>query len=246
MRIRALVAVAVLILPAASEAQRIPIPTRRGPTRPAPLPPQPPTITRELAYRRLPYSIETYPLISRFVSPGFMGANGTPSWTSGGFGTHADLKMTPVVSLTLDITSSFLGGPIASQTAEFGTRLRPRYSESRLYPYVDARIGYVYAYHNQFRPFYDPYMAPMTDGFGYVGRYSQGIGGIVGGGLDFALTRRFFVSTGAAVTRSHMWAQGFQYVTPDRNTFGLTSYRFVLGVRYNPVRLLAPPGPLDP
>jgi hypothetical protein len=244
MRIRALFAIAILLLPSAVSAQRIPIPTRRGPARPTPLPPQPPTITRELGYRRLPYSIETYPLISRVVSPGFV--NGTPSWMSGGLGTHADLKVTPVVSVTLDITSSFLGGPIASQTAEFGTRLRPRYSESRLYPFVDARVGYVYAYHNQFRPLYDPYMSPMSDGFGYVGRYSQGIGAIAGGGVDFALTRRFFLTTGAAVTRSHMWVQGFQNVTPDRNTFGMTSYRFTLGVRYNPVRVLAPRGPLDP
>lgn len=241
---RALLVVAILLLPEALSAQRFPIPTRRGPTRPAPLPPQPPTITRELAYRRLPYSIETYPLLSRFVSPGFMGTGGVSSWTSGGLGTHADLKVTPNVSLTLDITSSFLGGPIAAQTAEFGTRLRPGYSERRLYPYVDARVGYVYAYHNQFRPFYDPYMSPMSDGFGYVGRYSQGLGVIGGGGLDFALTRRFFLTTGAAATRSRMWAQGFELSTPDRNRYSLTSYRFVLGVRYNPVRVLAPPAEL--
>lgn len=245
MRIRALIAVAILLLPAELSAQRLPIP-RRGPTRPTPLPPQPPTIVRDLAYTRLPYSVETYPLVSHFVSPGFMGPNGPSSWTSGGMGTHIDFKVTPHVSVTFDVTSSVFGGPMPTGTAEFGTRIRPKYSERRLYPFADWRVGYVYAYHRFFQAYYDPFMAPMNEGIGYVGRHSQGIGAIAGGGFDYAITRRFFLTAGAAVTRSHMWADGFQSSTPERTTFGLTSYRFMLGVRFNPVRLLAPRGPLDP
>src|SRR5215210_7468516 len=139
MRIRAVVAIVLLLLPAALSAQRIPrsVTGRRGPTRPAPLPPQPGPIARELAYKRSHLSVESYPLISYVQSPGFA-ADGRTSWSSFGAGTRADYRVTRNISATLDMTSSFLGGPQLTETAEVGARLRPERNERRVYPFMDV------------------------------------------------------------------------------------------------------------
>src|SRR4051812_46933558 len=64
MRIRGLVAIALLLLPAGLSAQRngrLPRIFGRGPAQPAPLPPQAVPIARELSYRRSHMSFESYP-----------------------------------------------------------------------------------------------------------------------------------------------------------------------------------------
>src|SRR4051812_30465825 len=81
MRIRSLIAVA-LLLPAVSEAQlRAPVPgTGRRPGEPVPMGAQPAVVARTLNFTRSRYSVETYPLISRVVAPGF--TPGGPSTSS--------------------------------------------------------------------------------------------------------------------------------------------------------------------
>ena len=56
MRVRAVVAIGVLLLPATASAQRLPLPRIGGgrhPGEPVPLSPQPGAITRAIAYRPL-------------------------------------------------------------------------------------------------------------------------------------------------------------------------------------------------
>ena len=115
MRHRAFVALALLFVPALASAQRIPMPRPgRGTMRPD-VPPQAPVIAREMSYVRLPYSSETYP----FVSTGRASwSDGLSSWTSGGVGQRLDVRVLPYVSLTLDLTSTFWGGPVFARTAE--------------------------------------------------------------------------------------------------------------------------------
>ena len=230
----------VALLPAGLSAQRIPIPViTRGPAWPADLPPQPAPLARELAYRRLRLSVETYPLISYFQTPGFSGDRILSSWTSFGMGTRLDYRLTRYASATMDVTSTFLGGPAITQTVEVGTRLGPQRSEQKWYPFADVRAGYIAAYSRT--------LGPIDNGFGefspgfYGSRYSHGLGAIGGAGVDYALTRSWFLTTGASVMRSYMVARDFQLDQSVDRTFGLTAYRYTLGVKYNPVRYIPAP-----
>jgi hypothetical protein len=241
MRIRALFAIALLVLPAAAEAQRVRTPRLggRGGARPAELPPQAPTISRELAYRRLPVSFESYSLMTYVRFPGF-GDGVVSKGTTFGAGTRMDYRLSRFMSGTLDMTSSFIGGPAITQTAELGTRFHTARSEGRVYPFVDVRAGYLYAYNRNFQSFDDQFVMPPQPQFGYVGQFSHGFGGIAGGGLEYSLTRRFSLTTAASVMRTRMRVGGFQSFQPEHGRYWMTSYRYVVALRYNPVRLITP------
>lgn len=241
MHLRALVSIALLLLPAASDAQRFPMPRiGRGPGRPAPLPPQAPEIARQLAYMRLPLAIESYSLISHFQSSSIV--QGVPSsWTSMGMGTRADYRVTRSLSATLDMTSSFVGGPALTQTLELGTRLRPERSERKAYPFVDLRAGYMHSYYVNSRPmrYVDPY-AP-TASYGIGASYSHGLGGAAGAGMEYALTPTLSLISAGSVLRAHMAGRGYGVARPSPDRFGMTAYRYMAGIRYNPVRFIRTP-----
>jgi len=236
----------LLLLPAGADAQRrgvwgrIPVLGRGGDREP---PPQAPALARELYYRRLPYSIETYPMISRFDAPGYYGPAGGASWTSGGMGTRLDLRLARYLSGTLDVTTSLFGGPQFTQTIEVGTRVRsPRNDVRRLYPLLDLRGGYVIALHSSIYP-----VGTTTDNtFPLVpyeqrdSRYSQGIGGFAGGGLEVALTRTVSLTGIAGMMRTSMRTTDFRQ-TLGATRYNLMTYRYILGVRWNPVRYVGPP-----
>src|SRR3954470_2758956 len=121
MRLRDLVALGLVALPAALGAQRIPPPRLggRGPTGPTELPPQPVPVARAIAYQRLRTSVEAYPIVSYIDAPGY---GAMSHWTTFGGGSRVDYRVSRMMSATLDLTSSFLGGPAYIQTAELGTR----------------------------------------------------------------------------------------------------------------------------
>jgi hypothetical protein len=238
MRVRAVVAVVLMLLPAGASAQRVPLPGTwgQGPAQPVPLSPQPPAIARELAYRQLPISVETYSLISFAQAPGFASDGRTATWTSFGMGTRAAYRLTHNASATLDLTSSLAGSPVTVQTAEIGTRLSPERSESRVYPFADVRVGYITAYD---RSLDDPFGYLTTQGV-YGARYSNGFGGVAGIGMEYTLTRTFSLTTAGSVMRSHMTAHDFASGVAAVPSFAMTSYRYTIGIRYNPVSLIMP------
>jgi len=244
MRIRSFVPallVAVPLLASMAEAQRLPTRTRGGPARPAPLPTLPPGVARELAYKRLPMSIETYPMIARFETDGFQGRSS--SWTSFGMGTRADYRVARFMSATFDMTSSIFGGPALAQTMELGTRFRPERRDHSIYPYLDVRVGYVHAFDGTLRglDFVDPVTSPAGPG----AHYSHGFATVAGAGLEFAVTRTISLTTGASRLHSRMRPYGYGGVQPDNRTpYSLTSFRYLVGVRWNPVRLLQGTGTL--
>lgn len=246
MRTRALAAIVLLLLPALAEAQvRIPrIGRRVGPPRGEPLPPQAPAIARELAYKRLNYSVETYPLIAHFDASGFLAPGATYDWTSGGMGSRLDYRMSRHFSLTFDMTSSFVGGPTMTSTAELGTRIRPERNERRLYPFTDLRLGYMLAYETSARPYdiVDPTNPSTPVG---NGNYSQGVGAIGGGGLEYALTRSFSLISSASVMQAQMHRHTFRTTPTGPSTYRMTSYRYMLGLRFNPVRMIPRLGQQD-
>jgi hypothetical protein len=242
MRVGAVLVAVALVLPAASSAQgvRLPVIGRRGPARPAPLPPQPEPIARNLAYKRLRLSVESYPLISYVRSP-LTGDGPVSDWTSFGSGTRADYRVTRFVSLTLDLTSSFAGGPADVHTAEIGTRLRPERSERRAYPFVDVRAGYVASASGYFDAIGGQFGGPTIQDAGAF-RYSSGFGGVGGVGMEYALTRTLSLTTAASVMRNRMTTHTFVGPAQGERSYTMTLYRYTIGVRYNPVRVVRVPG----
>lgn len=238
MRLRRVVAVVLLILPAVASAQRIPLPRigRRAP-RPAELPPQPGVLAREMSYRRLRLSVESYPLLSFVHSPAFTGDGMVPNWATFGMGTRADYRLTSMMSATFDLTSSFLGGPAIINTAEIGTRFRPTWSERRLYPFADLRVGYLSAYNRYLGAFGDGLDGSLGPDPFYSGpRYSSGFGGVGGIGMEYLLTTRFSLTTAGTVMHTHMRTQGIY--ASDRASYGMTSVRYTIGLKFNPIRTI--------
>lgn len=242
MRARLALTFVVLAIPViAADAQRLPTPRGRGPARPAELPPQPGAIAREFAYKRLPYSAESYPLLSFNSASAPVAAGGMSSWVSWGFGQRIDYRMGPAISATVDLTSSLFGAPVRTETAELGFRLRPDRNTNRLYPFVDARFGYMQAFQSQFRPF--DVTDPFAEGApGQGSRWSRGFGAVGGGGMEYALSRMFSVTSSAMVMRSRMTTHTF-LTGGEETRYWLTTYRYTLGLRFNPVRSVPTPVP---
>lgn len=241
MRVRAVVAIAVLLLPTHLQAQRrVPGIGRRGPAQPVPLSPQPEPIARAITYQRLHVSAESYPLISYVQAPNFAGNGRASSWTAFGMGTRVEYRLTPHASATMDLTSSIAGSPLIVQTAEIGTRLRPRVVDfdQRTFPFLDVRLAYISAYDRSLGATTDPSGFPVP---GILGaRYSSGFGAVAGVGMEYALTRTFFLTSAASLVRSHMTSHDYASAQPVVPSFAMNSYRLTLGIRYNPVRIVMP------
>lgn len=241
MRVRALIAVA-LLLPSITEAQvRAPLPGVGGghrPSQPVPLGPQPGVVARALDYTRSRYSVEGYPLISRAVTPGF--AAGSPSTTSTSFGSGArlDWRLARYVSWTMDLTSSFLGGTSSAQTAELGVRFQEYNWDNRLRPFADLRAGYENASESNAQA--QGLGIGPASGLAGGSRYSRGFGAVAGVGADYSLTNTFALTTGVSAMRSNMSTyrtNGISVPMPG-NDFAMTTYRFTLGLRYNPIYMI--------
>jgi hypothetical protein len=241
MRARVVVAIVIMLLPAGVGAQRLPRgrPGRR-PGEPVPLSPQPAPIARELAYRRSRISVESYPLISHVQTPSLAGDGRTAAWTMFGGGTRASYRLTPHASATFDLTSSFAGSPMMVQTAEIGTRLGPARSEGRAQPFVDLRVGYISAYDQSLAGIsIDAFGVPTTRGV-YGARYSNGFGGVAGIGMEYYLTRTFSLTTAGSLMRSQMTAHDLASAPATVPGFAMTAFRYTIGLKYNPVRLVLP------
>jgi len=235
MRARALLAFVVLALPAAADAQRLPMPRirDRGPAAPAPLPPAARPVAHDRQYVRFAYTVESYPMVSWIDAPALGG--GHDGFTTGGLGERLDLRLDERLSLTFDLTQSFLGGPAVTQTAELGVRLRPPHSGDRKwYPFLDARGGVLYLVELGVRS-YD-YVDPIVP----VSYYDAalGFGGVAGTGVEYAVHPMLTLTTGASVFRASV-----QPLTSSGRTLDggrVTALRYSIGVRFNPGRWSAP------
>jgi hypothetical protein len=242
MRARFALTFALLALPVIpASAQRLPLPRDRRPVQPAELPPQPGSIAREFAYtyRRLPYSAESYPLVSYNAASAPVTASGLSSWVSWGVGQRIDYRVAPAVSATIDFTSSLWGAPVRTETFELGMRLRPDRNTARLYPFLDLRVGYLTAFQSQFRPFdVDDQFGSGAPGPG--SRWSRGFGAVGGAGMEYALSRMFSLTTSAMLMRSRLNSRTF-LTSGEETRYWLTTYRYTVGLRFNPVRTVQPP-----
>lgn len=237
MRIRALVAIATLLLPAGLSAQRLPFPGRRPhPAAPQPMPREPEPIARQMSYTRLRFSFESYPLLSFVQSSGFA-TGGSSTWATLGAGTRVEYRLSRYMAATMDLTSSVLGGPVNLSTAELGTRIGRARTERRLVPFGDLRLGYAAAYSPEVGSYMnDPIGYPIPHG-AYGSRYSSGWGAVAGAGMEYGLTRTFSLTSELLATHARMNAHDVLSTTAQPS-YGLTAVRVVLGLRYNPVRMV--------
>lgn len=234
---RAAIVVASILLPASLSAQRLPAPMIPPPAVPAPLPPQAAPVAQDLAYRRLRLSIETYPVVSVIRSPSYSSAGAFPNWSTFGLGTRADYRLTRYLSATLDMTSSFLGGPALVETAEAGTRVaRPR-DEGRLRPFADLRVGYLATFTKNNGVYGD-----VTGQFSPVASYSHGFGGIGGAGFEYTLSPMWALTTELSVMQGNVTSHAFEGSVLTDRSFAVTAFRYSFGVRFNPVRYVRGPG----
>jgi hypothetical protein len=237
MRIHQAVAIA-LLLPGALSAQR-----RMGgrvggrPGGPTALPPTAPVVAREMSYVPRPYSAESYMFINYVQQPS-AATNALTNYGTLSAGTRLDYRLGTHMSITGDVTTSLYGGPGTTASFELGTRFRPipAMSESRVHPYVDARLGYVYSYESYMMTADPTAVNPLTIPRSRAGR---GTGAIAGSGADFAVTRSVALQAGFWGMRTKLHAMNI--VGPagrpgDYQTYWMTSYRFALGFRWNPMR----------
>ena len=237
MRLRALLSVGLVLLPSIAESQVRPGGRIGGqPPRPGALPDGPAArpVSQALKYYRLNVAVEAYPMVSRITVPSFAGIP-AESFTSGGTGTRFEYRFHRMAAGTLDLTSSFLGGPVFNQTAELGFRIGPSRAAHDIVPFVDARGGYFFSIPNQ--QFGDFAFNPQVS-FSNTMDYSSGPAVIGGGGVEFAATRLFSVTTAVSYAKAHMRAHTLlrNNIVEDRYTMSAT--RFIISLRYNGVRAI--------
>lgn len=231
--------VALLLIPSGLTAQRIRLPRggRGAEPRPAPLPPEAGPVTRALAYRRSRWSVEGYSLISSLQVP--TAAGGVTRYTMPGAGTRADYRYTDRLSATLDMTASLPGSPTTAQTAEVGTRYSPLPWDRELRPFLDVRAAYMRMYDMYAMPSPASIIAGAPD-VQYVegGRYSRGFGSVAGAGFEYSLTRSLALTTELSAMRGRMTTYRFTgpATIPNGNAYWMTSFRYILGLKFNPVR----------
>lgn len=236
MRARHLIALVLLLLPSIAEAQwRLPWFGRgRGDGRE--MPPQPGVIRRELAYRRLRFSVESYPFVTTISAPGFAAPGQTSKWTSFGVGSHVSYRLSPWVAATLDATQADFGGLAATETAELGTRIGPDRWDHRIHPFVDVRLGWLRAFEGYFGSY--PTIASLSAS-GQQPRFGQGFGGVAGFGLERSLTHTLSLTTAFAYSRHRLDTRYYTGSAMANERYSLTARRYIIALRYNPIRWLS-------
>ena len=237
MRARALIAIGLVVVPSMVDAQRPRIRLGGQPPRATPSGPQPRVVSEAMRYVRLPLAIEGYTFVSRMDVPGILGASGQ-SFTTGGSGTRLEYRFSRGAAATFDITSSMIGGPIFNHSAELGFRFGPSRASADIVPFVDVRGGYFYSLPRQ--QLGDFANNPPIN-IGTVMDYSHGPAAVVGGGVEFALTRLFSLTTAGAVARSRMTARPAFGTRQLPNKYTIDSYRLTLSLRYNGARAIPIP-----
>ena len=237
MRARSWVAIGLVLLPSISEAQLRPRIRLGGqPPRATPSGPQPRVVSEALRYRRLNLSVEGYTLVSRIDVPSFGGIPGE-SFTTGGTGTRIEYRFNRMLASTLDLTQSFIGGPVFNESAELGFRFGPSRASADIVPFADARAGYFFS---QPRQQLGDFTNNPQINFASAMHYSHGPAVIGGGGVEFAATRRFSVVTAATYARAHMTARRLLQPGGTEDKYTMSALRYVVSLRFNGVRAIPP------
>ena len=236
MRLRTAAVAVALLLPSVATAQ-LREPRVGEPRPPMPEGRQPEAIARAQRLVRSRYSVEVYPLISRVKAGGVSEGSPTSSWTSFGTGTRLDWRHSDHLSWTIDVTVSYLGGSAITETAEVGTRIRPKNWNDRVRPFADLRVGFEHVSQ-------DLSLGAASIRTSEV-RYGRGFGAVAGAGVEYFLTNTLGLTTAVSAMRSRMTTYRYTGVTTSTtdSSYPMSTYRVSVGLRYTPVRYLRPPNP---
>lgn len=238
MRARHIAALVLLLLPSVAQAQRrFPWWFGRGRDEGREMPPVPGQISRDLSYHRLRYSVESYPFITTIQAPGFAAPGIRSQWTSLGVGEHLSWRLSQWSSVAADVTSAQIGGLAATESIELGTRIGPERWNHRVHPFIDARIGYMRAFEGYFG---SPSIVVTSAGAQEM-RYGQGFGGVVGFGVERSLTNTLSLTTAFAYARNRLDSRSFNPGTTDNERYTMNAQRYIIALRWNPVRYLGRP-----
>jgi hypothetical protein len=113
--------------------------------------------------------------------------------------------------------------------------------DQALRPFFDVRAAYMHMY--------DLYAIPIAGSvsgrglnhqFVQEARYSRGFGSVVGAGLEYSLTRSLSLTTALTAMRNRMTTYRLSGPAnvPNGSTYWMTSFRYSLGLKFNPVRAL--------
>jgi hypothetical protein len=228
-------------MPMALSAQigRLPRPSQRQPGE-AGQPPEIPVVAKELSLKRSRWALEAYSLISAFQVPSSSGGGAT-SYTSFGTGTRGDYRLNDRFSATMDMTVSALGSPTMSETVEAGTRFTPGTWNADfrgIQPFFDLRAAYLHMYDTFATT--GQVVAGTTNQAANGQRYSHGLGAVLGAGAAFPVTNTLAVTGEVTGMRSHMTTYRINGLAnvPSGSSYPMTTFRFALGFKYNPVSAL--------
>ena len=244
MRTRTVAVIALLTLSSLATGQvggRRP-PTGGTTTKPgaAPLPPEIPEVTRGLAYKRSLWSVEGYTLFGSIAEP--TGDGSSSSTAAVGAGSRVDFRINDMFSATGDLTAALLTASSVVGTVELGTRFHPLNWSQQIRPFFDVRAAYLQTHDTYAFP--DVGIPAGAPGSGFSGspqgRYSRGVGTLAGAGFEFPIMRNFAVTTELLAMRSKLTTYRFSgpASTAPNFSYWTSTYRYTIGLKYNPLRAL--------
>jgi hypothetical protein len=248
MRNRTTIFAAMLWLPAALLAQRIPVP--RIPTsiplepRTDPGEPRPVPVAQRLAYTRSAWSFETTNIASLVQAPGF-GSDAGPlgrSWSLTGTDLHMEYRTGNSWGPTFDLSGAAFGNSVSSPlypqplmssllTVEPGVRWHMAPLNDRMTPFVDLRGNYMFADGSY-------QTLALSGGAGSAQQWvdgaksSGGFGAVAGAGVETTLTGPWSLLTELSGIADRMRVTSTTAATPG-SRYWMRWYRLSVGVNYN-------------
>jgi hypothetical protein len=231
--------IALLTLPAGLSGQGIRLPRGGRGTQPVALPPEIPVVARALEVKRSRWSAEGYTMFSAIQLATTSG--GSASYTGAGTGARGDYRFSEHFSATLDMTVSFLGTFSTTETGEVGTRYSPMPRAENIRPYFDLRAAYTHMNDTYTIPTagLQPAGGPINQ-FAETGGYGHGLGAVAGAGFEYSVTNTLAFTTELLAVRSSMTTSRLTRGanSPGSVAYQMTSLRYIIGLKYNPVQAL--------
>lgn len=227
------VALVALLIPAATLAAQVMIPTRsRRPDRPAEKPPQAPGIHDARLYNRYMFSrfsLESTPMLSYMQATGLLAPGIPQTYWSFGDATLISWRAAPSLSVTTAFTASSVGTPFGMNASEFGLRIKP-WTAPRVAVFADARASWAYtsgfALSSQAVPIAAIYRTAYDDF-----AMGTGKGAVLGLGAEAKITARYSLTSSLAY--AHYAMQGRDLDSRRRWSYTNDYTRLMVGVRYN-------------
>ncbi len=228
---------ALFAIPLALNAQigRLPRPGSRGtvpPTGSAPPTPEAPVVAHAMELIQSRWSAESYSFLNSIQLPT---SRGTSTLQTFGAGVHGGYRFTDNFAVTMDGTTANVGQPSNTASFELGTRYSPFPWQRNIRPFMDVRGAYMRMYDTF--PI-TPGQAIASTDYTAISRYGTGLGGGAGAGLEISLTRSFALTTEVVALRSKMtsFESSAPTIIPNGTNYWATTARYVVGLRYAPVR----------